>query len=59
MHGIGRDDASFDQHGGQELRHDREFILLLPSHLLFEQHAGLRVIERQLMYLLLISRRMS
>ena len=54
MQGIGRDDTPFDQHGRQELRHNREFILFLPGHLLFEQHARLRVIERQLMHLVLI-----
>ena len=36
MYGISRDDAAFDQHWRQELRHNREFILLLPRHLLFE-----------------------
>ena len=48
-----------DQQRGQKLRDDGEFILLLPGDLLFEEHAGLRFIERQLMHLLLIGSRMA
>jgi hypothetical protein len=54
MQGIGGDDASFDPHWRQELRDNREFVLLLSHHLLFEHQPGARLIERHLMHLALI-----
>ncbi len=56
---ISRDDASLDQGRREILRDDGEFILLLPGHLLFENHPRLGFIERQLMHLHLIGRRMA
>jgi hypothetical protein len=54
VQGIGTDDASFDPQRCQKLRHDREFILLLSRHLLFEQQPGLGFIQAELMHRLLV-----